>query len=132
MSKELWIEAISKFLLGVLLVGVLLFLPAFSLKYWNAWLFMGLLFIPMFIVGIILIVKNPKLLESRLKAKEKESTQKKVILFSGFMFLLGFVLAGCNYHFNWFQLPVKGIISRYLWKTRRSPCMPCSTHMLYF
>ncbi len=106
MSKELWIEAISKFLLGVVLVGVLLFLPAFSFEYWNAWLFMGLLFIPMFIVGIILIVKNPKLLESRLKAKEKESTQKKVILFSVIMFLLGFVLAGCNYHFKWFQLPM--------------------------
>ena len=105
MSKELWIEAISKFLLGVVLVGVLLFLPAFSFEYWNAWLFMGLLFIPMFIVGIFLIFKNPKLLESRLKAKEKENTQKKVILFSGIMFLLGFVLAGCNYHFNWFQLP---------------------------
>ena len=105
MSKKLWIEAISKFLLGVVLVGCLLFLPALSFHYWNAWLFIGLLFIPMFIVGIILLFKNPKLLESRLKSKEKENTQKKVILLSGIMFLLGFVLAGLNYHFKWFQLP---------------------------
>ena len=105
MNSKLFISAITKFILGVLIVGLLLFLPAESIKYYNAWLLMALLFIPMFIVGIILMIKNPKLLKSRLDAKEKESEQKSVVLLSGLMFIAGFVIAGLNYRFNWIHLP---------------------------
>lgn len=105
MTTKLFIQAIVKYLLGLILVGALLFIPAGTLYYSNGLLFIGLLFIPMFIVGIILMLKNPKLLERRLNAKEKESEQKEVILISGLMFLLGFVISGLNYRFNWIELP---------------------------
>lgn len=105
MNAKLFFGAITKFLFGVLIVGTLLFLPANSFNYPNAWLFMGLLFIPMFIVGIILMLKNPKLLERRLNAKEKENEQKQVVLVSGLMFAAGFVLAGLNYRYEWTKLP---------------------------
>lgn len=97
---KLFIQAITKFILGILLVGVLLFVPAGTLDYINAWLLMGLLFIPMFIVGIILIFKDPELLRRRLDVKENEGEQKIVILTSGLMFLLGFIIAGLNYRYN--------------------------------
>ena len=105
MNEKLFFGAITKFLIGVLIVGTLLFVPANSFNYPNAWLFMGLLFIPMFIVGIILMIKNPKLLERRLNAKEKENEQKQVLLVSGLMFAIGFVLAGLNYRYEWTKLP---------------------------
>lgn len=105
MNEKLFFGAITKFLIGVLIVGTLLFLPANSFNYPNAWLFMGLLFIPMFIVGIILLIKNPKLLEKRLNAKEKENEQKQVLLVSGLMFAIGFILAGLNYRYEWTKLP---------------------------
>ena len=105
MNKKLFFQAIIKFLLGLIIIGSLLFIPANSLEYWNGWLFMGLLFIPMFIAGIILMIKNPKLLRRRLNAKEKEKEQKQVILFSGLMFLSGFIVAGLNYRYNWIILP---------------------------
>ena len=105
MSMNLFFKAIIRYFFGVLLVGILLFLPAGTFNYWNAWLFMGLLFIPMFIAGIILMIKNPMLLKSRLDVKEKESEQKQVILYSGLMFLLGFVTAGLNYRFSWIIIP---------------------------
>lgn len=98
-------DAIIKFILGVLVIGMLLFIPAKSLKYWNAWLLIGLLFIPMFISGIILLIKNPKLLEKRLNAKEKENDQKQVVIFSGLMFISGFIISGLNYKYNWTTLP---------------------------
>ena len=98
-------DAILKFILGVLVIGVLLFIPAKSLKYWNAWLLMGLLFVPMFIAGIILLIKNPDLLEKRLNAKETEKDQKQVVLFSAIMFISGFIIAGLNYKYNWTKLP---------------------------
>ena len=101
---KLFIRAIVKYLLGVVIVGVLLFVPANSLNYYNGWLFMGILFIPMFLAGIVLMIKNPKLLENRLNTKEKESEQKYVLLFSGLMFIIGFVLAGLNYRYNWNNL----------------------------
>ena len=104
MSITLFFEAIFKFLLGVLLVGLLIFIPAGTIKFLNGWLFMGLLFIPMFIAGIIMMVKSPNLLRSRLDAKEKESEQKMVVGLSGLMFLSGFILAGLNYRFNWLEL----------------------------
>ena len=105
MNEKLFFGAITKFLIGVLIVGTLLFVPANSFNYPNAWLFMGLLFIPMFIVGIILMLKNPKLLERRLNAKEKENKQKQVVLVSGLMFAIGFILAGLNYRYEWTKLP---------------------------
>ena len=105
MNKKLFISAITKYILGLILVGVLLFIPAGSFSYCNAWLFIGLLFIPMFIAGIIMMIKNPSLLKSRLDAKEKEQEQKIVILLSGLMFLSGFIIAGLNYRFNWINLP---------------------------
>ena len=105
MDIKLFTQAITKFLLGLLLIGLLLFVPAGTLLYWNAWLFIGLLFIPMLIVGVILMIKNPTLLRKRLNAKEEESEQKEVLLSVGLMFLIGFVHAGLNYRFEWFVLP---------------------------
>lgn len=105
MSIKLFFEAIFKFLLGVLLVGLLIFIPAGTINFFNGWLFMGLLFIPMFIAGIIMMIKSPNLLKSRLNAKEKEKEQKKIVAISGLMFLMGFILAGLNYRFNWIDLP---------------------------
>ena len=105
MNIKLFFQAIIKFLLGVLIIGALLFIPANTFEYWNGWLFMGLLFIPMFIAGIVLMIKNPELLKKRLNSKEKENDQKKVILFSGLMFLSGFIVAGLNYRYNWIVLP---------------------------
>ena len=105
MSIKLFIQAIVKFLLGIVLVGALLFIPAKSFSYWNAWLFMGLLFIPMFVAGIVMMIKNPELLKKRLNNKEKESEQRVVIALSGLMFLSGFIIAGFNYRFGWFVVP---------------------------
>lgn len=105
MKGKLLIRALVKFLLGVVLVGVLVFLPAGTLNYWNGWLFMGVLFVPMLVAGIVLMVKNPQLLEKRLNGKEEESEQKTVVLLSGIMFLVGFVLCGLNYRFSWVVLP---------------------------
>lgn len=105
MNIKLFFQAIFKFVLGLLLISVLLFLPAGNLNYWNAWLFLGILFIPMFIAGTILMFKNPDLLKKRLNAKEKEKDQKQVIAFSGLIFLISFVLAGFNYRFQWIKIP---------------------------
>lgn len=105
MNRKLFIQAVTKFIIGVLLVAILLFLPAGSFAYWNAWLLIGVLFVPMFGAGIVLMIKNPELLKKRLNAKEKESQQKEVIALSGIMFMAGFVLAGLGYRFHWFVLP---------------------------
>ena len=105
MDIKLFLKAITRYILGLVIVGVLLFIPANTFEYWNAWLFMGILFIPMFIAGIILMIKNPMLLKSRLDIKEKEKEQKQVILYSGLMFMFGFVIAGLNYRFSWVILP---------------------------
>jgi protein-S-isoprenylcysteine O-methyltransferase Ste14 len=105
MDKKLFIGAITKFILGVVIIGAILFLSAGSFEYWNGWLFMGLLFIPMFIAGIVLMIKNPELLRKRLNAKEKEGEQKEVLLLSGLMFLSGFIIAGLNYRFLWIEIP---------------------------
>lgn len=105
MTVKLFIGAITKFLLGVALVGLLIFLPAGTFSYFNGWLLMGILFIPMFIAGIVMMFKNPQLLKRRLSAKEKQKEQNIVIKLSGLMFLLGFVIAGLNFRFNWYTLP---------------------------
>ena len=104
MTRELFYQAILKFALGVVIVGALIFLPAGTFDYWNAWLFMGMLFIPMVFVGIVLLIKKPELLKKRLNAKEKQAEQKLVIKLSGLMFILGFVIAGFNLRFEWIIL----------------------------
>ncbi len=105
MSIKLFCEAILKFLLGVLLVGVLIFLPAGTLSFFNGWLLMAILFVPMLLGGIIMMLINPNLLKSRLDAKEKRKTQDTVVKLSGLMFLVGFVLAGLGVRFGWYMLP---------------------------
>lgn len=105
MNMKLFISAVVKFLLGAVLVSLLLFLPAGTFNYPNAWLFIGLLFVPMFAAGIVLMFKNPDLLKKRLNAKENESEQKKVIGLSGIMFVLGFIVAGLDFRFKWLVLP---------------------------
>lgn len=105
MKRKIFIQAIIKYVFGILIVGSLLFIPAKSFEYWNGWLFMGLLFIPMFIAGIILMIKNPELLRKRLNAKEQENEQKWVLLFSGLMFIAGFIVAGLNYRYKWIEMP---------------------------
>ena len=105
MDKKLFFQALSKFLIGLVIICMLLFIPAGTLDYPNGWLFIALLFIPMFFAGIIMLFKSPGLLRKRLNAKESEDEQKTVILVSGIMFLLAFILAGLNFRFGWFHLP---------------------------
>ena len=105
MTKKLLIQAISKFLLGLALIALLLFLPAGTLRYWNAWLLIGILFVPMFFAGIVMMLRSPELLRKRLNAKEQEDEQKTVILLSGIMFLAAFVVAGLNFRFGWIVMP---------------------------
>ena len=105
MNKQLFFRAITKFLGGFVVLALLVFLPAWTLRYWQGWLFLAILFVPMLIVGAVLLVKSPALLEKRLNAKEEQSEQKAVLMLSALMFLAAFVLAGLNYHFGWFVLP---------------------------
>ena len=105
MNRSLFLQAVGKFALGVVLVGALLFLPAGSLHYGGGWLLMGLLFIPMFAAGLVMLAKNPSLLQHRLQARETESEQSLVVKLSGLMFLIGFVLAGLNFRLGWTSLP---------------------------
>lgn len=105
MNLKLFFQAITKFLFGILIVSMLLFIPAGTINYWNGWLFNGILFIPMFIAGIVLMIKNPELLRKRLNAREKENEQKEVILYSGLMFIIGFIFAGLNYRYRWIVIP---------------------------
>lgn len=109
MTAKLFIQAITKYLAGVLAVGLLIFLPAGTLSYSNGWLFMGILFIPMFFAGIVMMFRNPALLKSRLNAKEKQKEQSDVVKLSGLMFLAGFITAGLGVRFHWYILP-KGIV----------------------
>ena len=105
MDKDLLIQSITKFFLGMIVLGVLLFLPAGSFHYWQGWLLMGILFIPMLIAGLIMMAKNPELLRKRLNAKEEEAEQKTVVTLSGFLFIAAFVVAGLNWRFRWWILP---------------------------
>ena len=105
MKTKLFFQAVGKFLAGLLLVGLLLFLPAGTLRFWNGWLLILILFVPMFFAGIVLLVRNPALLEKRLHAKEEEQEQKAVLALSGLMFVAAFVVAGLNCRFGWITLP---------------------------
>ena len=105
MTKKLFVQGISKFVTGLVLIALLLFLPAGTICYWNGWLLIGILFIPMLAAGIVMMLRNPELLEKRLKAKESEGEQKTVIVLSGVMFFAAFVVAGLNYRFGWIVMP---------------------------
>lgn len=105
MNGELFRQAIVKFLSGLLLLGLLLFLPAGTFAYWQGWLLMGILFVPMFVAGLVMLRKSPELLRKRLNMKEEQQEQKEVILLSGLMFLAAFIVAGLNRRFEWYLLP---------------------------
>lgn len=109
MTIKLFVQAITKVLFGFILIGLLIFLPAGTISFFNGWLFMGILFVPMFLAGIVMMLKNPDLLKSRLDAKEKQREQSVVIKLSGLMFTAGFIVAGLDFRFGWFTLP-KGIV----------------------
>ena len=105
MDRKLFIQAMIKFLAGALIVGALIFLPAGSFDFWQGWLLMGILFVPMFCAGLVMMAKNPDLLKKRLNAREKEAEQKAVLALSAAMFITAFVLAGLNFRFRWCVLP---------------------------
>ena len=105
MTAKLFVQAILKFTLGAVLVGVLIFLPAGTFAFPGGWLLMGILFVPMFLAGIVMMWKNPDLLKSRLNAKEKQGEQQLVVKLSGLMFLCGFIVAGLDFRFGWLPLP---------------------------
>ena len=105
MKKRLLFQAMTKFIAGLLLTCLLLFLPAGTLRYWNGWLLIGLLFIPMFIAGLVMMARCPELLKKRLNARERESEQKTVVVLSGLMFIASFVIAGLNFRFRWITIP---------------------------
>ena len=104
-TTKLFVNATVKYLSGFILITALLFVPAGSLNFIKGWIFIGLLFVPMLILGIFLFIKAPQLLEKRLSAKEKENTQKGVVIFSFLMFVAGFVTAGLDYRFGWSKVP---------------------------
>ena len=110
MNKELIRQGLAKFLIGVIMVMLIVFLPAGTFAYANGWLFMALLFIPMLIMGTVMLRKEPELLKKRLDSKEKESEQKEVVALSGIMFLAGFITAGLNFRFGWLMLPKWAVI----------------------
>ena len=105
MRKNLAARAVSKYLAGLVMVALLLFVPAGSLAYTNGWLFISLLFIPMLVLGFVLLFKAPELLEKRLNAKEEQGEQRKVVGLSALLFLAGFVTAALDFRFGWSQLP---------------------------
>ena len=105
MDKDLLIQSLTKVSLGVIILGLLLFLPAGSLRYWQGWLLMGILFVPMIIAGFVMMAKNPELLRKRLNAKEEEKEQKLVVALSGQIFIAVFLVAGFNWRYRWIMLP---------------------------
>ena len=105
MDTNLLRQSLVKVFLGVILLGVLIFLPAWSFRYWQGWLLMGILFVPMFLAGLVMMARNPELLRKRLNAKEQEAEQKTVVKLSGLLFAAAFVVAGLNWRFGWWVLP---------------------------
>ena len=106
MSKILFFQAVFKYTLGVLIVGCLIFIPAGTLTYINGWIFMVIIFVPIFIAGLVMMIKNPKLLVSRLDGKEKQRNQSLIIKLSGVMFIVGFIVAGLDFRLKWFTIPM--------------------------
>ena len=105
MKNNLLVQSLKKFIAGFVTIGVLLFWPAGTLHYWNAWLFVAVIFIPMLVLGIVMLLRSPELLEKRLDAKEKVDEQKWVVVLSGIMFLTAFIVAGFNFRYSWHLLP---------------------------
>ena len=105
MKNNLFLQALKKIIAGFVAIGLLLYLPAGTLHYWNAWVFVAILFVPMFFLGIVMLFKSPKLLEKRLDTKEKVNEQKWVVALSGIMFIAAFVVAGLNFRYSWHSLP---------------------------
>lgn len=105
MNSNLLVQALVKLSAGIILVGLMVFLPAGSFGYWQGWLLMGVLFVPMLIAGVVMMVKNQGLLRKRLDAKEKEAEQKRVVALSGVLFMISFVTAGLNWKYGWWMLP---------------------------
>ena len=105
MDTKLFGQAVTKFMAGLVLTGLMLFLPAGTLRWWRAWLLLGILFIPMFVAGLVMLRRSPDLLEKRLNAREGQGAQKQVVLFSALMFLAAFIVAGLNERFRWLILP---------------------------
>ena len=130
-KNPLILQAFGKFLLGVIVIGMLLFLPAGSLRFWQGWLLMGILFVPMFCAGLIMLAKNPQLLSKRLSAREKEDEQKTVVKLSGLLFIAAFVVAGFNWRLGWCVLPdwavwvSAGIRCTWRQPSCSSPCRWC-------
>lgn len=105
MNKKLFVSAMSRFFLGILLMAVLLFIPASTIRYWNGWLLLIVLFVPMLVAGVIMMLKDPSLLRKRLNMREGEREQKVVIALSGIMFIVSFIVGGLNFRYKWFVLP---------------------------
>lgn len=103
---KLIINALTKFLLGAVLLGMLIFLPAGTIEYFGGWLFMGVLFVPMFIMGVVMLIRSPELLKKRLDSKEKRGKQKGIVKLSGLMFLVGFILSALDFRFGWSDVPL--------------------------
>ncbi|MBR6807028.1 MAG: isoprenylcysteine carboxylmethyltransferase family protein [Clostridia bacterium] len=122
-NVRLAIRGLTKFIFGAVLVGLLLFLPAGSLLYPNAWLFMGLLFIPILILGTVLLIKSPALLEKRLDSKEEDGAQKVFVALSGLIFIAGFVVAGLDYRLGWSDVPT--------WVVVTASCILLLSYALY-
>ena len=110
---KLLISALTKYLAGVLLFGALIFVPAGTLNWMNGWLMMGILFIPMLVMGIVMLCSAPELLTKRIKNKEERTTQKGVVALSGLLFIVSFIVAGLNYRYQWHTLPPR---YRHQWK----------------
>lgn len=106
MNKQLFVSALTKYALGVTVVGLLLFVPAGTLAWTQGWLFMGVLFVPMFVAGLIMMAKAPNLLRERLSAREAEAEQRSVLAWSALMFVAAFVVAGLGHRFGWPMLPM--------------------------
>ena len=105
MDAKLFRQALIKFFAGLLMISLLLFIPAGTCSFWQAWLLIGILFIPMFIAGLVMMKKCPELLRKRLNVKEEQTEQKEVIVLSGLMFLAAFIAAGLQFRFKWLMLP---------------------------
>lgn len=103
---NLLISALTKLIFGFVLIALMLFLPAWSFDYFGAWLFLGVLFVPMVIMGAVMLIKSPQLLEKRLQNKEKEATQRGVVALSGLAFLGGFILSALDFRFGWSTVPL--------------------------
>lgn len=110
-KTQLIINALSKLIVGLGMIALLLFVPAGTWHYWHAWLLLAPLFIPMICLGIGMLFFSPQLLSKRLNNKEKERTQKHVVVFSGLMFLGGFILCGLDHRFAWSQVPFWVVIT---------------------